>query len=63
MRAQRGKLLHQSGIWERRLNLGRGSSAAYNRLNQAIGAVDSMIFGLERRGVPHVACDVASAFT
>jgi hypothetical protein len=61
LRAQRGKLLHQSGIWERRLNLGRGSGAAYNRLNQAIGALDIMIFDLERRGVPYAACDSPAA--
>jgi hypothetical protein len=48
LRVQRGKLLRQSGIWELRLNRGRGSSAAYNRLNQVIGFVDETIDGLER---------------
>ena len=47
LRVQRGKLLRQSGIWELRLNRGRGSSAAYNRLNQVIGFVDETIFRLE----------------
>ena len=46
LRAQRGTLLRQSGIWELRLNRGRGSSAAYNRLNQVIGFLDETIFGL-----------------
>jgi len=45
---QRGKLLHQSGIWELHLNRGRGSSAAYNRLTQAIGALDESIFQVGR---------------
>ena len=35
------------GIWELRLNRGRGSSAAYNRLTQVIGFLDETIFGLE----------------
>jgi hypothetical protein len=48
LRVQRGRLLHQSGIWEQRLNLGRGSGAAYNRLSQAIGSLDELIWGLER---------------
>ena len=47
LRAQRGRLLHQSGVWEGRLNLGRGSGAAYNRLSQAIGALDELIFEIE----------------
>lgn len=34
--------------WERRLNLGRGSGAAYNRLTQAIGSLDELIWELER---------------
>jgi hypothetical protein len=46
LRVQRGRLLRQSGIWELRLNHGRGSSAAYDRLNQVIGFLDEMI--LER---------------
>ena len=37
----------QSGIWELRLNRGRGSSAAYNRLTQVIGFLDETIFELE----------------
>jgi hypothetical protein len=45
---QRGMLLHQSGIWELRLNRGRGSAAAYRRLTQAIGAVDEQVFAMER---------------
>ena len=47
LRTQRGGLLRQSGIWELRLNRGRGSSAAYNRLTQVIGFLDETIFGLE----------------
>ena len=47
LRTQLGKLLTQSGIWELRLNKGRGSSAAYNRLTQVIGFLDETIFGLE----------------
>lgn len=54
---QRGRLLHQSGIWELRLNRGRGSSAAYNRLGQAIGALDSLIFEVEKS---YAACDSPS---
>lgn len=46
LRTQRGRLLRQSGIWELRLNRGRGSSAAYNRLTQVIGFLDETIFGL-----------------
>jgi hypothetical protein len=42
--AQRGRLLRQSGIWELRLNQGRGSSAAYNRLTQVIGFLDEAIY-------------------
>ena len=48
VRFQRGKLLHQSGVWELRLNQGRGSGAAYRRLSQAIGAVDEQVFEVER---------------
>lgn len=47
LRVQRGRLLRQSGIWELRLNRGRGSSAAYNRLTQVIGFLDEAIFALE----------------
>src|SRR5918998_3132458 len=35
LRVQRGRLSHQSGRWELRLNRGRGSAAAYRRLNDA----------------------------
>ena len=48
VRFQLGKLLHQSGVWELRLNRGRGSGAAYRRLSQAIGALDEQVFELER---------------
>jgi hypothetical protein len=49
LRAQRGLLLHQSGVWEVRINDGRGpTGATYNRLNQAIAALDERIFELER---------------
>jgi hypothetical protein len=48
LREQRGRLLHQSGIWELRLNRGGGSAAAYNRLTQAIGALDDMVYEIER---------------
>jgi hypothetical protein len=47
LRAQSGRLSRQSGIWELRLNRGRGSSAAYNRLTQVIGFLDETIFALE----------------
>ena len=48
LRAQRGPLLRQSGIWESRTNTNRGpTSAQYNRLNQAIGALDEAIFALD----------------
>jgi hypothetical protein len=40
VRTQRGRLLQQSGIWELRLNRGRGSGTAYSRLFGAIEAVD-----------------------
>jgi hypothetical protein len=48
LRAQLGRLLHQSGIWELRLNRGRGSGAAYDRLTQAIGALDMTLGEVER---------------
>jgi hypothetical protein len=47
LRVQRGRLLRQSGVWELRLNHGRGSSAAYNRLTQVIGFLDEVIVELE----------------
>ena len=50
LRAQRGPLLTQSGVWESRTNANRGpTSADYNRLNQAIGALDESIFALDQR--------------
>jgi hypothetical protein len=50
LRQQRGQLLHQSGVWELRLNLGRGpTGAAYNRLGQAISALDERIFALDQQ--------------
>jgi hypothetical protein len=50
LRHQRGPLLYQSGVWEWRINLGRGpTGATYNRLTQAIGALDERIFALERQ--------------
>jgi hypothetical protein len=45
---QRGRLLHQSGVWELRLNRGRGSGAAYRRLFGAIGAADEALEELDR---------------
>ena len=50
LRSQRGPLLTQSGVWELRVNRDRGpTSAEYNRLNQAIGALDEAIFALDER--------------
>jgi len=37
---QRGRLSHQSGRWELRLNRGRGSGTAYTRLFSAMEAAD-----------------------
>jgi hypothetical protein len=48
LRVQAGRLSHQSGVWELRLNQGRGSGAAYRRLTQAMGALDEQLFELER---------------
>jgi hypothetical protein len=49
LRAQNGLLLRQSGTWELALNRGRGpTTATYNRLNQAIGALDERIWALEQ---------------
>jgi hypothetical protein len=48
LRVQLGRLLRQSGIWELRLNRGRGSSAAYNRVTQVIGFLDETILEIER---------------
>jgi hypothetical protein len=58
---QRGKLLHQAGIWELRLNQGRGSAAAYNRLYGAINSLDLAIDEMDRRGVRYAACDSPAA--
>ncbi len=57
---QRGRLSRQSGIWELRLNRGRGSAAAYNRLNWARTALEEMIEEIERPGGPYAACDSPS---
>ena len=57
LRVQRGKLLHQAGIWELRLNRNRGSAAAYNRLYGAINSLDVAIDEMDRRGVRDAACD------
>ena len=59
LRVQLGSLLRQSGVRELRLNRGGGSSASYNRLTQAIGALDELIFAVERR--LQAACDSPSA--
>jgi hypothetical protein len=49
LRAQRGLLLHQSGVWEVRINDGRGPTGAmYNRLSWAISSLDERIFEIER---------------
>jgi hypothetical protein len=43
-------LLRQSGVWELRINNGRGpTTATYNRLNQAIAALDERIWALEQQ--------------
>jgi hypothetical protein len=44
---QRGRLLHQSGVWELRLNRGRGSGTAYNRLFLAIEATEFTLEEIE----------------
>jgi hypothetical protein len=59
LREQAGRLSRQSGIWELRLNRGRGSAAAYNRLNQARAALEDMIYAIERNR--YAACDSPSA--
>lgn len=48
LRTQAGRLSHQSGVWESRLNRDRGSAAAYRRLFGAMEAVDQAVFELER---------------
>jgi hypothetical protein len=45
---QGGRLLHQSGVWELRLNRGRGSGTAYNRLFLAIEATEFTLEEVER---------------
>ncbi len=54
LRTQDGRLSHQSGIWELRLNRGRGSGTAYTRLFQAMNAVDRAIEEVE--GYSAAAC-------
>ncbi len=50
LRGQRGLLLRQPGVWELRINNGRGpTTAAYNRLGQAIAALDERIWALEQQ--------------
>jgi hypothetical protein len=56
LRVQRGKLLHQAGIWELRLNRNRASGAAYARLYGAINSLDIAIEEMDRRGVRYAAC-------
>ena len=46
-----------AGIWELRLNQGRGSGAAYNRLYGAINLLDLAIDEMDRRGVRYAVCD------
>jgi hypothetical protein len=48
VRTQRGRLLHQSGVWELRLNRGRGSGTAYSRLFLAIEAAEATLEQVER---------------
>jgi hypothetical protein len=49
LRRQRGLLLHQAGVWELRINRGRGpTGTTYHRLYQAINALDERIFELEQ---------------
>jgi hypothetical protein len=45
---QRGRLSHQSGRWELRLNQGRGSGTAYSRLFRAMEAADLAYEEVER---------------
>jgi hypothetical protein len=45
---QRGRLSHQSGRWELRLNRGRGSGTAYNRLFLAMDAADMALEETDR---------------
>lgn len=49
LRAQRSPMLQLSGVWETRLNVGRlrPTGAEYNRLQQAIGALDERIFDID----------------
>jgi hypothetical protein len=50
LRAQNGLLLRQSGVWELRINHGRGpTTATYSRLGQAIGALDERIWALDQQ--------------
>jgi hypothetical protein len=59
LREQSGRLSRQSGLWELRLGRGRGSAAAYNRLNHARGSLEDMIHAIERNR--YAACDSPSA--
>jgi hypothetical protein len=54
LRTQAGRLSRQSGIWELRLNRGRGSGTAYTRLFQAMNAVDRAMDEVE--GYSAAAC-------
>jgi hypothetical protein len=50
LRAQLGPLLHQSGVWEGRLNHGRGpTTATYTRLSYAMSALDERISALDQQ--------------
>ena len=48
IQAQRGRLSHQSGRWELRLNRGRGSGTAYSRLFLAMEAADMALEETDR---------------
>jgi hypothetical protein len=47
IQTQRGRLNHQSGRWELRLNRGRGSGTAYSRLFGAMEAADTALEAVE----------------
>jgi hypothetical protein len=48
IQTQRGRLSHQSGRWELRLNRGRGSGTAYSRLFLAIEAAELALDEVDR---------------
>jgi hypothetical protein len=48
IQTQRGRLSHQSGQWELRLNRGRGSGTAYSRLFLAIEAAQMALDEVDR---------------